>query len=70
MEAEMKQVILTNKVSKASFQMAQDELDELKFALQCITQIHQSLACPLFTFFSSDFQTHVLGNVLEYLSRN
>lgn len=52
----MKQVILTNKVSKGSFQMAQDELDELKFALQCITQIHQFQACPLFTFFHRIFK--------------
>lgn len=53
MEAETKQVILTQKVSKGSFQIARDELGELKFALQCTVCVLPKifyLASPLFTF--------------------
>lgn len=60
MEAETKQVILTQKVSKGSFQIARDELGELKFALQCITQ-NLLFGQPAIHIFSSFLQTHVLN---------
>lgn len=60
MEAETKQVILTQKVSKGSFQIARDELGELKFALQCITQ-NLLFGLPTIHIFSSFLQTHVLN---------
>lgn len=60
MEAETKQVILTQKVSKGSFQIARDELGELKFALQCITQ-NFLFGQPTIHIFSSFLQTHVLN---------
>lgn len=60
MEAETKRVILTQKVSKGSFQIARDELGELKFALQCITQ-NLPFGQPTIHIFSSFLQTHVLN---------
>lgn len=69
MEAETKQVILTQKVSKGSFQIARDELGELKFALQCITQ-NLLFGQPTIHIFSSFFANSCLEFILKDLSRN
>lgn len=45
---------------KRSFQIARDELGELKFALQCITQ-NLLFGQPTIHIFSSFLQTHVLN---------